>query len=46
LDLPIAYRLFRLDQRVEFTLGGCDRSDPCYAPSALESELRQQYQHC
>jgi hypothetical protein len=46
LGLPIAYRLFGLEQRVEFTLGGCDRPDPRYPPSALESELRQQYQHC
>jgi hypothetical protein len=46
LGLPIAYRLFGRNQHVEFTLGGCDRPDPRYPPSALENELRGQYQHC
>jgi hypothetical protein len=47
LGLPVNFRLDGYPGgHIQFTLGGCDRPEAGRTPSALENELRRQYQHC
>lgn len=46
LGPPILLRLTARVDQIKFTIGGCDPPEPHHLPSALETELRRQYQHC
>ncbi|ADG97019.1 hypothetical protein Srot_0535 [Segniliparus rotundus DSM 44985] len=46
LGSPVRVNIFSYTESVELILGGCSQPSPNHRPSALEAELRRQYERC